>query len=206
MYESVDCEVDLLQALGMYLNEYMEKYDRLIHLNPLLTNHAKGNQSAIDILDEHSLDLEKPNSFAIKLANLLTYIADKGGGSKLSNEDVSEIFTNYTMEEIALCASQYTEDVFEVDALFLRDPVFPGDRMRLALVKLMAYAYNINKNITLDEYPAYIKKMQAQIKTPKDFKEIKFEFPKIYSFMAQKAYKLKRVLEKDLLGDGSSLE
>ncbi len=201
LYESVVSEVNLLRALGLYLSEYMEKYECLIQLNPLLTNHAKGYQSAIDILDEHSLDQEKPNSFAIKLADLVAYVAEKGGGSNLSNQDVSEVFTNYTIEEIALCVSQYEEAVFDATPLFFRDYVYPGDRIRLALVKLMAYAYNKNKNLTLDEYPAYISKIKAQIKTHEDLKEIKFEFPKIYSFMAQKAYKLGRTLEKDLLGN-----
>uniref|UniRef100_UPI0026363CB6 hypothetical protein n=1 Tax=uncultured Microscilla sp. TaxID=432653 RepID=UPI0026363CB6 len=55
LYESVDCKIDIIKVLGIFLNEYMEKYDCLIHLNPHATNHASSFQSDVDRLDEHSL-------------------------------------------------------------------------------------------------------------------------------------------------------
>ncbi|EAY24395.1 hypothetical protein [Microscilla marina] len=196
LYEAVHCAVNVLKVLSMYLDEYMEKYDWLKKLDPCATNHARTQQSAIDILDEHSLEVGKSSSFALKILGLASYVLAKGGVSNLSDDDDDEILMHHTPEEIALCIAQYHEDLWS--HIPLEEKLYLDQEA--SLVKLMAYAYNINKNLTLSEYPEYIAKMKERIKTPEDLKEIKRDYPKIYSFMAQKAYKLGRVLEKDLLG------
>lgn len=201
LYDLVYCKIDIVKVLGLFLYEYMEKYDFLRNLNPLATNHANSFQSEVDRLDEHSLDEAGDNAFAFKVSCLESFFLHIGGSNKISDSEVSEIYARYTIEEMALFASKYTAEAVSIDSLFLRDHVFPGDIIRLATVKLMAYAYNINKNLTLSEYPEYIAKMQEQIKTAEDLKQVKRDYPKIYSFMAQKAYKLGQILEKDLLGE-----
>ena len=41
MYEKVYCGIDILQVLGTYLEEYMEKYDSLKHLDKFAENHQR---------------------------------------------------------------------------------------------------------------------------------------------------------------------
>lgn len=41
MYEIVFCDINILQVLGIYLDEYMEKYDHLKRLNKFAASHQK---------------------------------------------------------------------------------------------------------------------------------------------------------------------